>query len=453
VSARAATGWCSRCRQRSDGRVAALRVARQRAHGDDVQVPAEFAPGGLRYALRRRQQAVPQHGRLDLPNGRGRREQRCTGHELVQQHPERPHVGAAAGRQALQLFGRGVAGSEQLLPGEGQPTRARELGVVEQLGDAEVEQLRRAIRLDQHVGRLQVAMHDPVLVRGVDRVAHPGEQRETIPEGERAGDHVDRRSGHELHHQKGPSVLGRTCVQEARDARMVEPGEDALLAPEAAEDGVGLQTAMQDLDRHRELEPILPAHAAPHRAHATAADLLQMAIAADGLGLANHGVGEQAGRQGLRQELPRRGPGEQRTHLGEQGIVGATLAFEEAGLLVCRQRRSTLEQFLDPFGGHASAGAEGPPGPNSGPARQHERTWTRGRRQRPTKGDGQRPTSACGSVFKCAAWGCAGRSSAPRRSIRVRPARAPPARCAAGGHALRCRSRAGGHRPLRGPTG
>ena len=47
--------------------------------------------------------------------------------------------------------------------------RLRRMARVEQLGDAEVEQLRRAVGGDQDVVRLQVAMHDQVLMRVVHR--------------------------------------------------------------------------------------------------------------------------------------------------------------------------------------------------------------------------------------------------------------------------------------------
>src|SRR5690606_34121454 len=45
--------------------------------------------------------------------------------------------------------------------------RARGISRVEQLGDAEVEQFRDAVFRDENVGRLQVAVHDEVLMRVV----------------------------------------------------------------------------------------------------------------------------------------------------------------------------------------------------------------------------------------------------------------------------------------------
>ena len=55
--------------------------------------------------------------------------------------------------------------------------------LAQQLGDAEVEQLHLALGIDQDVGRLQVAMHDQVLVRVLDRAEHLQEQ----PQPRRAG--------------------------------------------------------------------------------------------------------------------------------------------------------------------------------------------------------------------------------------------------------------------------
>ena len=48
---------------------------------------------------------------------------------------------------------------------------------LQQLGDAEVEQLRHAVRGHEDVARLDVAMDDEVLVRILHRAAHPQEQR------------------------------------------------------------------------------------------------------------------------------------------------------------------------------------------------------------------------------------------------------------------------------------
>ncbi len=83
--------------------------------------------------------------------------------------------------------------------------------------------------VDQHVGRLDVAVHDPGGVRGADRV----EQVEA-----EAGDQVDPQRAvlldqlqqglraHVLHDQPGPAVLLDDVVH-GGDRRVVEPGRGA----------------------------------------------------------------------------------------------------------------------------------------------------------------------------------------------------------------------------------
>ena len=55
---------------------------------------------------------------------------------------------------------------------------------VENLGDAEVEQLRVTLGRDHHVGRLDVAMDDVPIVRVLDRVENGKAQSNAIDRGE-----------------------------------------------------------------------------------------------------------------------------------------------------------------------------------------------------------------------------------------------------------------------------
>ncbi len=73
-------------------------------------------------------------------------------------------------RRAAALLGRGVGRRER------RQVRLRLVVRVEQLGDAEVEQLDLAVGGDEHVRRLQIAMHDQRAMRGFDRAAHLQEQ-------------------------------------------------------------------------------------------------------------------------------------------------------------------------------------------------------------------------------------------------------------------------------------
>ena len=112
---------------------------------------------------------------VDLARCRAR-ERRGIGHQFMQQQPERVHVGGGGGAVAGELFGRGVA------DGVGALVEAGGIGaaVVEQFGDAEVEQFRVAIGRHQHVGGLEVAMHDEVAMRVRHRRTHLPHQPPTL---------------------------------------------------------------------------------------------------------------------------------------------------------------------------------------------------------------------------------------------------------------------------------
>jgi len=86
---------------------------------------------------------------------------------------------------------------------------------VEQLRDAEVEQLGNAFRSDEHVRGLDVAMDHLFLVRVVDGVADRPKQFETIGDVElvRGSITVERLSFDELHHEVRQAVVCRAAVE------------------------------------------------------------------------------------------------------------------------------------------------------------------------------------------------------------------------------------------------
>ena len=77
----------------------------------------------------------------------------------------------AVDRLAADLLGREVVERADHLAGVGR--RAAEL-----LGDAEVGQVRVVVLVEQDVGRLHVAVHEPAPVRGVEGAGDLGQDRE-----------------------------------------------------------------------------------------------------------------------------------------------------------------------------------------------------------------------------------------------------------------------------------
>ena len=92
---------------------------------------------------------------------------------------------------------------------------------IEELGDAEVEKLRRAVRPNEDVARLQIAMDHEILVREVHRLADLAKEVEPI------GDRqlraiailVDRLPLDVFHDEVGQPVRRGSAVEQFRDVR------------------------------------------------------------------------------------------------------------------------------------------------------------------------------------------------------------------------------------------
>ena len=76
-----------------------------------------------------------------------------------------------------------------------------------------------------------------------------------------------------LHDEVGQAVVGRAAVEQARDVRVLERGEDLPLGAKRASMQLGVQPRRHDLDRHPLRELAVGALGQVDRAHAAAADL------------------------------------------------------------------------------------------------------------------------------------------------------------------------------------
>jgi hypothetical protein len=124
-------------------------------------------------------------------------------------------------------------------------------------GDAEVGDLGRPLVVDEHVLGLDVAVHDPALVGGLQGAGDLDRIRHGLRDGQGAvaTDAVlERLALDELEDDvRRPRVLAR--VDHAHDVGVVELRHRPRLAPEALERvGVAGDVAMQHLDRHLALE-------------------------------------------------------------------------------------------------------------------------------------------------------------------------------------------------------
>ena len=213
-------------------------------------------------------------------------ERRASGEEHVEQRAQRIDVGPCVDVQGAELRLLGAHVLER--PYEGADFRVhRAIGepLVQRLGHAEVDHLRHrlaVLRRDQHVGRLDVAMDDPLLVRVLDRVADRLEQLQPVADGSlplvavrRDGDAVD-----QLHHEVRQAGLGAARVQDGGDVPVVHQRQGLTFRLEALQDQLRVHARLDHLEGHMAPHGLgLLRH--PDRSHAALAELLEQLVGPD----------------------------------------------------------------------------------------------------------------------------------------------------------------------------
>ena len=197
--------------KRRDGCITLRGVLLQRFRDDRVEVAAQHAaqsgrcraaPDGVRGKRLRRLRLADHIGRsprldlndrvhqrrLRLGGGAGRM---LAGEEHIQQHADRVHIGGRGDHATSHLLGRRVLRRR----GPCVPRQRRGVGgsravrrpfvVLEQFSDAEVEQLDLTGDANQHVGWLDIPVHDQVGVRVNHGLEHVEKQAKTSLDTER----------------------------------------------------------------------------------------------------------------------------------------------------------------------------------------------------------------------------------------------------------------------------
>ncbi len=129
---------------------------------------------------------------------------------------------------------------------------------------------------DHDVGRLDVAVDDPFLMRVLDRRTHLTKERESLARAESGLVAVlgDGDSLHELHDEERTSLVRRARVEDLGDVRVVHHRERLPFGLEAGDDLPRVHAELDNLQRHPARHRLhLLGH--PHRAEAALADLLQ----------------------------------------------------------------------------------------------------------------------------------------------------------------------------------
>ena len=218
------------------------------------------------------------------------------GEQLVEEDAERVHVGCGRDRLSAHLLRARILRCHGAMKGSGEQRRlAQQLGL-EELGDAEIEELRGAVGRHQDIRGLEVPVHDEVLVGVLDGTAYGAEDLQALRNRQllRVAIAVDRLTLDVFEDEVGHALLGRPAVEQPRHVGMVEGGQDLPLAAEAGEQ-LGRLGGVGDLDRHPPLELIVVAHGQEDTAHAPLPQL------------ADDPIGARAGAHGRRRAQHRRG--------------------------------------------------------------------------------------------------------------------------------------------------
>ncbi len=273
--------------------------------------------------------------------------------QQVHQHAQRVDVGGGGHVAALQLLGRGELRRERVAGAGGERRFRAGAGVVQQLGDAEVQQLHVAGLRHQDVAGLQVAVQHQAVVRLRHRGQDVQHQRQPLRGGQREALAVlvDGLAVDVLQHQVRLGAVGHDAgIEQARDVRVRQARQDAALALEARRVAVAEQARAQELDRHLALVAAVVAARQPHGAHAAVADLAHQRVGADGLSRQAGGLGQRRRGHELAaldggQVLQHRGDGVGQLGIARPQRLEADVAF------VVRQVQEVVEQRREPAPG------------------------------------------------------------------------------------------------------
>ena len=202
--------------------------------------------------------------RLPFHDGGDRRrltvagERSTAGEHFVEKDAERENIGARVGRPPFELFRRHVlrcADEVSQLRDRGVRWRnRRSVAILEQLRDAEVEQL-RAIPGQRDVGGFEVPVHDSVTMRLGQCARDLASVAQHVLDGERSVDQpLGQRCALEiLHDEERQAVLVADVVQRA-DVRMIQAGNRAGFSFEARQRVRVRRRGAENLDRDRPAE-------------------------------------------------------------------------------------------------------------------------------------------------------------------------------------------------------
>ena len=333
-----------RCR-RGSRTVAALRFHCERAAHDMLQVAVDVRgrladPVGIRLACNlRRPGAAPGARRI-------REFVYFSTKQLVQNEAKPVDIAGGRHRAAGELFRAGVVSGEGSYFSDALARRVRG----GQLGDAEIEQDRRVVAAHEYIRRLQVAVHDQVLMGLMHCLAEllkkaqaQRQCRLALHQPARQHDAFD-----VLHDQVRLPLRRGAAVEQSCNVRMHQARQNLTLAAQPLERASAGESADQ-LDRDPRFVFAVRTLGQIDAAHAAAAEFVEDAIVAHASpDPRRRGVhvlpccGGDACRQRI---IGRRVAGEQRLDLITQRLVAGACAREKVVAQLRCQRHRGIEQF------------------------------------------------------------------------------------------------------------
>ncbi|OPZ08886.1 MAG: hypothetical protein BWZ07_03087 [Alphaproteobacteria bacterium ADurb.BinA280] len=258
--------------------VAPTRFGFERSGEHIVDVTLEC---GSQCRARKRQQ--PQVGAQFSDPRRGTTQGRLklgsfTKQKLMQQDAKRIDVGCRGDHAAGVLLGSCIARRQRDIG-----TARGALFLIQQLGNAEIQQLGISARVYQNVRRLDVAMDNECAMGGIHSMADGDKQAQSRAQVELLLNDMltDGHAVDVLHDQVGNSGIGDATIDQVRDVRMREICQGLALASKQALLQFGIEAAAQEFHRNALLEITARALAEEHRRHASLTKQTQQAKPAD----------------------------------------------------------------------------------------------------------------------------------------------------------------------------
>ena len=204
-----------------------------------------------------------------------------TGEQAGEQEAQLIDVRGGGDRLSADLLGGGAGGGQ----GQARGGFGRRGPGLEELRDAEVQELDLALGSHQEVRRLEIAMHDEIAMCRLDGARDLDDQADPLLDAElRAiAVEIDRDAFDVLEHEVGQATAIDSAIEQVRDVGMVEPGEDPALLFEAANGLGGARGARQHFERGALLEAAVGPGDEIDQPHAAAADRLHDRPGADRL--------------------------------------------------------------------------------------------------------------------------------------------------------------------------